>query len=109
MFDAYRHATNDIRVLYRIFRVDAPPQYQLFERFPGFDNLDSNGNPIDVAKNNGKPDRKIPASLEGQFNDYEFTAENLPAYNGFQVKVVFSSSNQAQSPELLDFRAIALA
>ena len=35
MFDAYRHATNDIRVLYRIFRIDAPPQYQLFELFPG--------------------------------------------------------------------------
>ena len=34
MFDAYRHSTNDIRVLYRIFRIDAPPQYQLFELFP---------------------------------------------------------------------------
>ncbi|MBV23250.1 MAG: hypothetical protein CMA53_04040, partial [Euryarchaeota archaeon] len=26
MFDAYRHSTNDIRVLYRVFRIDAPPQ-----------------------------------------------------------------------------------
>ena len=62
MFDAYRHSTNDIRVLYRIFRIDAPPQYQLFELFPGFENLDSNGNVIDPAKSNGKPDRRILAS-----------------------------------------------
>ena len=26
MFDAYRHHTNDIRVLYRTFRVDAPDE-----------------------------------------------------------------------------------
>ena len=50
MFDAYRHSTNDIRVLYRVFRIDAPPQYQLFELFPGFENLDSNGVIIDPLR-----------------------------------------------------------
>ena len=89
MFDAYRHSTNDIRVLYRIFRIDAPPQYQLFELFPGFDNLDSNGNPIDVAKNNGKPDRRILSSATtSDFKEYEFNAKNLPQFNGFQIKII---------------------
>lgn len=97
-------------MLYRLQRVDGGGETdKVFELMPGFENLDSGGFLINGKNNNGKPDRKIPASLEGQFNDYTFTAENLPAYNGFQVKVVFSSSNQAQAPELLDFRAIALA
>ena len=108
MFDAYRHATNDIRVLYRIFRIDAPPQYQLFELFPGFDNLDSNGNPIDVAKNNGKPDRRILSSATNtDYKEYEFNAKNLPQFNGFQIKIVMSGTNYAYVPKIRDLRAIA--
>ena len=108
MFDAYRHATNDIRVLYRIFRIDAPPQYQLFELFPGFDNLDSNGNPIDVAKNNGKPDRRILSSATNtDYKEYEFNAKNLPQFNGFQIKIVMSGTNFAHVPKIRDLRAIA--
>ena len=108
MFDAYRHATNDIRVLYRIFRIDAPPQYQLFELFPGFDNLDSNGNPIDVAKNNGKPDRRILSSATmADYKEYEFNAKNLPQFNGFQIKIVMSGTNFAHVPKIRDLRAIA--
>ena len=108
MFDAYRHATNDIRVLYRIFRIDAPPQYQLFELFPGFDNLDSNSNPIDVAKNNGKPDRRILSSATNtDFKEYEFNAKNLPQFNGFQIKIVMTGTNFAYVPKIRDLRAIA--
>ena len=108
MFDAYRHSTNDIRVLYRIFRIDAPPQYQLFELFPGFDNLDSNGNPIDVAKNNGRPDRRILSSATNtDYKEYEFNAKNLPQFNGFQIKIVMSGTNFAHVPKIRDLRAIA--
>ena len=108
MFDAYRHATNDIRVLYRIFRVDAPPQYQLFELFPGFDNLDSNGLVINKAKNNGKPDRRILASgTENDYKEYKFSAGNLPQFNGFQIKIIMSGTNYAFVPKLRDLRAIA--
>ena len=108
MFDAYRHSTNDIRVLYRIFRIDAPPQYQLFELFPGFENLDSNGNVIDPAKSNGKPDRRILASsTEEDYKEYEFNAKNLPQFNGFQIKIVMSGTNFAYVPKIRDLRAIA--
>ena len=108
MFDAYRHATNDIRVLYRIFRIDAPPQYQLFELFPGFENLDSNGNVIDQAKNNGKADRRILASqTEDDYKEYEFNVKNLPQFNGFQIKIVMSGTNFAYVPKIRDLRAIA--
>ena len=108
MFDAYRHATNDIRVLYRIFRIDAPPEYQLFELFPGFDNLDSDGRVIDAAKNNGRPDRRVlSSSTESDFKEYEFNASNLPQFNGFQIKIVMSGTNFAYVPKIRDLRAIA--
>ncbi len=108
MFDAYRHSTNDIRVLYRIFRIDAPPQYQLFELFPGFENLDSEGRVIDSAKNNGKPDRRIlSSSTERDYKEYEFNAKNLPQFNGFQIKIVMSGTNYAYVPKIRDLRAIA--
>ena len=107
-FDAYRHSTNDIRVMYRIFRIDAPPQYQLFELFPGFENLDSNGNVIDASKNNGKPDRRIlSSSTEADYKEYEFNAKNLPQFNGFQIKIVMTGTNFAYVPKIRDLRAIA--
>ena len=107
-FDAYKHSTNDIRVMYRIFRIDAPPQYQLFELFPGFENLDSNGNVIDPAKNNGKPDRRIlSSSTEADYKEYEFNAKNLPQFNGFQIKIVMTGTNFAYVPKIRDLRAIA--
>ena len=108
MFDAYRHSTNDIRVLYRIFRIDAPPQYQLFELFPGYKNLDSNGNVIDQAKNNGEPDRRILASQsEDDYKEYEFNVKNLPQFNGFQIKIIMSGTNFAYVPKIRDLRTIA--
>ena len=108
MFDAYRHSTNDIRVLYRIFRIDAPPQYQLFELFPGFDNLDVDGRVIDPSKNNGRPDRRIlSSSTESDYKEYEFNATNLPQFNGFQIKIIMSGTNFAYVPKIRDLRAIA--
>ena len=108
MFDAYRHSTNDIRVLYRVFRIDAPPQYQLFELFPGFDNLDSNGVIIDPAKNNGKPDRRILSSAtEQDYKEYEFNIKDLPQFNGFQIKIIMSGTNFAYVPKIRDLRVIA--
>ena len=108
MFDAYKHSTNDIRVLYRIFRIDAPPQYQLFELFPGFENLDQEGRVIDPAKNNGKPDRRIlSSSTESDYKEYEFNAKDLPQFNGFQIKIVMTGTNYAYVPKIRDLRAIA--
>ena len=108
MFDAYRHSTNDIRVLYRVFRIDAPPQSQLYELFPGFDNLDNLGRVIDPAKNNGKPDRRILSSATStDYKEYEFNVKNLPQFNGFQIKIIMSGTNFAYVPKIRDLRAIA--
>ena len=110
LFAANITGAADVRVLYRLQRVDGGGETdKVFELMPGFDNLDPAGFVINNKNNSGKPDKKTSASLEGRFNEYEFTADDLPQFTGFQVKVVFSSTNQAEDPELLDFRAIAVA
>ena len=109
LFGAYRPAAADIRVLYRLQRSDTDELDKVFELFPGYENLDSSGNVIAAANNNGKADTKINASLEDEFIEYEYSIDDLPQFTGFQVKVVISSTNQAEDPELLDFRAIAVA
>jgi len=109
IFGAFRPPAADIRVLYRLFRADNDSLDKVFELMPGYENLDSAGFVISEKNNTGRPDRNVVPSLDDQFLDYEFTKNGLPPFTGFQVKVVFSSTNQAQAPELLDFRAIAVA
>ena len=107
-FDAFRHSTNDIRVCYRIFRSDAPTTSQLWELFPGYDNLDSNSQVIDPAKNSGRSDKNVSNStLEDDYKSYEFTASNLPQFNGFQIKILMSGTNSAFVPKIRDFRVIS--
>jgi len=108
MFDAYRHSTNDIRVMYRIFRPDSPEEYQLFELFPGYDNLDGDGLPIDIAKNSGLPDKRIlPSNGLNDYREYEYNANNLPPFTGFQVKIIMTGTNYAYVPKIRDLRVIA--
>jgi hypothetical protein len=107
-FDAFKHSTNDIRVCYRIFRPDSPVATQLWQLFPGYDNLDSNAQIIDPANNNGRPDRRVSDSTsETDYKSYEFTASNLPQFNGFQIKILMSGTNSAFVPKIRDFRVIA--
>ena len=49
------------------------------------------------------------SSVDGEFLDYQFTADNLTEFNGFVIKVVFSGTNESEAPRLQDIRAIALA
>ena len=82
---------------------------------PGFDNLtDTDGDGfgdevIDGSKNSGRADSKVPASTSGEFVDYQFTADNLTEFTGFQIKIVFNGTNEAEAPKFKDLRVIALA
>ena len=108
LFDAYRDASSDIRVMYRLMRDDTSSQQQGFELFPGYTNLNNNGDVIDPKDNNGLPNKFVIPSVN--FNDlgsYEFTAHNLAPFNGFQIKILMSGTNQALYPKIKDLRAIA--
>ena len=109
LFAAYRPSASYVRVLYRLQRADGDEIDKAFTLMPGYDNLNASGDIINAKSNSGLPDRKTVASLEDQFIEYEFTVEDLPQFTGFQVKVDIGSTNQAEDPELLDFRTIATA
>ena len=115
-FAAFRHNTNDIRVLYRLIRTDETNIESPYELFPGFRNLtdttgDGFGDQLINAKNSdGTPDRFVPASRTlKEFRDYQFTANDLVEFSGFQIKVIMTGTNQAFVPRIRDFRSIALA
>ena len=90
MFDAYRHFSNDIRVLYRLFRTDTDETNQAYELFPGYKNLDANGNVVSVGNNDGLPDKIVDFSnTDDDFRSYEYAAKDLAkTFNGFQVKII---------------------
>ena len=108
IFDAYRHQTNEIIVMYRLLRNDTPDENQLFELFPGYNNLDSLGNVINPSRNSGLPDKFVESSnREVDFNTYEYTARNLPVFNGYQIKIIMTGTDQSKVPQIRDLRAIA--
>jgi hypothetical protein len=104
-----RNGESDVRLLYKIFRNDVPDEDQTWELFPGYLNLDVNGNVIDSDNNDGRSDLNVPISLEGEFKEYSFTIEDLPTFTGFAIKIVSSGTNQALVPIIKELRAIALA
>ena len=85
------------------------------DRFPGYSNLrDTDGDGygdtvIDASMNNGSADSKVRSSIENEFLDYQFTADNLEQFDGFVIKIVMNGTNEAYSPRFRDLRAIALA
>ena len=113
---AYRDASCDFRVLYRLFgpstQGGTDPSWELF---PGYSNmLDVDGDGfgdtvIDLSKNNGLPNKFVKASAVNEFLEYEYEQKNLPEFQGFQLKIVMSGTNEARAPFYRDVRAIALA
>lgn len=108
IFDAYRHYSNDIRVAYRLIRENIPLEQQVYELFPGYNNLDNNKNIISQSNNNGTPDNLVPPSDNlNEYRNYEFTAKDLPQFSGYQIKIMMSGTNQAKVPLIRDLRTIA--
>ena len=112
---AHRKESADFRVLYQLFRSDASEVEQSYQLFPGYDNLrDTDGDGfgdaiIDVTRNSGRPDALVVGSRDNEFNEYQFSIDNLEEFNGFRIKIVFSGTNEAEAPRLKDLRVIALA
>ena len=112
---AYRDSSADFRVLYKLSRTDSSNVEQTFELFPGFDNMtDSDGDGfgdrvINSNNNSGRADSNIPASSQNSFSEYQFSIDELEQFNGFQIKIVMSGTNEARAPRFQDLRVIALA
>jgi len=115
ILSAYRHSSADFRVLYSLIRPDSSEVEPSFELFPGYENLTVDNNQdgfldvVDLSKNSGLPDTFVPESLDDQFLEYDFSANNLGSFTGYTIKVVISGTNQAYAPRFKDLRSIALA
>ena len=112
ILSAYRHSSADFRVLYSLIRPDSSEVDQSFELFPGYNNLTyttADGYKVlDKSKNSGLPDTFVSPSLENQFLEYQFTADNLDLFSGYTIKIVMSGTNQARPPRIKELRTLAV-
>jgi hypothetical protein len=108
IFDGYRPAESDIRVLYKIYRNDSPDEDQIWELFPGYDNLNIDGSIKISNANSGSSDKLVPISRLNEYLEYQFTMNNLPDFTGFAIKIIGSSTSQAKSPSIKNLRVIAI-
>ena len=112
ILSAYRHSSADFRVLYSLIRPNSSEVDQSFELFPGYDNLkyttDDGYKVLDNSKNSGLPDTFVSPSLDNQFLEYQFTADNLELFSGYTIKIVMSGTNQAYPPRIKELRTIAV-
>jgi len=114
LVSAYRHESADIRVLYKLIRADSQEVDQEFELFPGYDNLLDTDNDgfgdkiIDSANNSGRSDAFVRSSLDNEYREYQFTADNLDLFTGYAIKIVLSGTNQAYAPKIRELRTIAV-
>ena len=108
---ASRNTQNDVRVLYRLYRSDSPEISQNFELFPGYSNYQIDGQGvrrvIDASQNDGSSDSRAVQDSDRSFKDYEYTADDLPEFDAFSIKIVMASENQATPPMVKQLRAIA--
>ncbi len=111
LLSASRNTTNDVRVLYQLFRDDAPQASNNFELFPGYSNYQVDGigikRIIDPSLNDGSADFNVNQSSDRSFKDYEYSVDDLPDFNAFAIKIVMSGTNQATPPIVKNLRAIA--
>ena len=114
LLTGYRHSSSDFRVLYALETSDSSEIGQAFELFPGYRNLIDNNDDgfgdvvIDPAFNDGKSDSFVSASTRDQYKEYQYTADNLPEFTGYTIKIVMSGTNQAEPPRIRELRTIAV-
>ena len=105
----------DFRVFYRLYCADSSEVSLTYRAFPGFKNLiDTDGDGfgdqvINEANNDGRPDALVIPSGFDEFNEYQFTADDLQQFTGFTIKIVMISTNECAPVRLKDLRVLALA
>jgi hypothetical protein len=117
-FDAYVNTFCDVRVFYS-FSDEYDIRDATFIPFPGYRNKDASGRPgviADASLSDGTPDIITPKSdrilvspSANAFREYQFTADLLPPFSTFRIKVLGTTTNQSVVPQLRNIRVVALA
>ena len=114
LLSAHINEDCDVRAFYAISNNEGFKP--VFVPFPGYNNLNSRGQVISPEKSDGSSDGFIKKSNTFgftsnaiEFNEYTFTADELPAFRSYRVKFVLTSKNQVYVPRVKELRVIALA
>ena len=114
LLDAHINNYCDIRAFYAIG--ENQNFIPIFTPYPGYNNLDARKQIINFEKSNGLPDVFVQPSLSFgfesnniDFREYTFTADQLPSFRFYRIKLVFTSTSQVYLPRVKNLRVIALA
>ena len=114
ILDAHINDYSGIKVFYAISNKEG--FNPIFVPFPGYANLNSRGQVIDVADNNGDPDSyitKTPTygfdSGSVQFKEHTFTMDRLPSFRSYRIKILLTGTSQTYVPRVRNLRVLALA
>ena len=114
ILDAHINDYSGIKAFYAISNKDG--FNPIFVPFPGYANINSRGQIIDPANNNGDPDvfvGKTPTfgfdSGSVEFKEHTFSADQLPTFRSYRIKILLTGTNQTYVPRVKDLRVLALA
>ena len=114
ILNAYVNSYCDLRGFYAIS--ENPGFEPIFTPFPGYANLDFRSQIISQEDSDGRPDKYVTPSSSLEFEsqrldykEYTFTADNLPPFRTYRIKLIATSTNQVYVPRIKDLRVIALA
>jgi len=114
LINAHVNLYSNIRAFYAISEVEN--FIPIYIPFPGYNNLNQKGQIINPEDNDGLSDSYISPSTsvgflasEIQYKEYTFTADELPSFKSYRVKLIMTSTNQVYVPRMRDLRVIALA
>ena len=111
---AFQYLYSDIRAFYSISEnSNFDP---IFTPFPGYTNLDTRGEVINLEDNSGLSDKFISpsnsigfTSPELEYKEYVFTSDQLSPFISYRIKLVMTSTNQVYVPRVRNLRVITLA
>jgi len=110
---AHIHTDANVRAFYAIG--DKQSFEPIFTPFPGFNNLDNRGKVINAQDSDGQSDKFVPKINQysfietANFSDYTYTADNLPAFRYYRIKLLLTGNSQVYVPRIKDLRVMALA
>lgn len=97
LVSAHINLNSDLRSFYAIG--NAPGFNPIFVPFPGYSNLNVKGQVISQQDSNGESDAFVPKtntygfSSDGiEFKEYVFTADQLPAFRSYRIKLLLTST-----------------
>jgi len=113
ILNAYLNSYSDIRAFYCTEESSLSPT---FTPFPGYLNINDDGDIISLQDNDGSPDNQVQKSnvlefesKDLEFKEYTFSIDQLPAFRNYRVKLVITSTSQVYVPRIKDLRCIAIA